>query len=932
MKKSSEIKVSTKWMTTDAEERALRKKRALSETMSVRPISKSRKELYQDYEVRRTEGDESAKYVVELRSLEMPINSCTCQDFLKNGLGVCKHIERVRMYVRRPKRDESRTSPYVELFMTRDPYEPMLMIGSLLPKSTQDKLRGLIDVEGRLRHLNADALAAVVDMCSELSDADVSAARVSGEVREFLERLRIKERLSNFESLFREKMVKSKGALPFLKMPLYPYQIEGVLHLAFKGRAMLADEMGLGKTVQAIAAAAIMSEVMQVKRVLVISPASLKAEWEDQIQQFTDLESEVLFGLRPVRLDRYQNSKAFFMLANYEQVLRDYREINAVLKPDLVILDEAQRIKNWKTQTARSLKMLDSRFAFVLTGTPLENRIDELYSISEFIDPALFGSLFRFNRKYYHFNDFGKVDGMQNLDDLHSKVKTIMMRRRKGDISEQLPDRVDNTYFVKMTPEQKKRYAEFEFIVATLVSASKKRPLRPEEMERLQLNLACMRMCCDTCYILDPKIKKAPKLDELERVLEDIWSDDPQRKVLIFSEWVRMLELVEERLDKMGVGYALHTGSVPQKERRVEIKRFKSDPECRVFLSSESGGVGLNLQSASVVMNLDLPWNPAKLEQRIARAWRKHQTRKVNVINLVSEETIEHKMLATLKFKQGLADAVLDSLGEFETFEKTNAKSVFMERLADVMDSPVQVEPVRSVQEEKPDSGERLKTMLSKGDSGVDKCEVRLDDGGNLSAVLAVGDKVEGKTLRGLIQETHGVALPSSSVVSITPEMQAMLKQLEGLGFIKIQQDGIEKLFDSGRAKTEPSQKNQELLKRCKRAEAQIKLGVRDHKMAEVLLAGEFPDEALKAARKAVCSCALSLYAFVQGADVDAEFDSLTQEMVDIIKGDRAVEREQVAVLQMAFLELEDAPKSFVGKTKTFIEYCERELEMRRLS
>lgn len=930
MKKSSELKVSTKWMTTDAEERALRKKRALSENMSVHPLSKSRKELYQDYKVRRTEGEESTKYIVELRSLEKPINSCTCQDFLKNGLGTCKHIERVLLYVRRPKRDDSRTSPYVELFMTREPYEPMLMIGSLLPKRWQNKLRKLIDVQGRLRHLNADSLSAVVDLCGELSAADVSPARVSGELQEFLERLRIKERLSGFESHFRDEMVKDKGTLPFLKMPLYPYQIEGVLHLAFKGRAMLADEMGLGKTVQAVAAAAIMREVMQVKRVLVISPASLKAEWEDQIQSFTDLESEVLFGLRPARLKRYQESKAFFMLANYEQILRDYHEINTVMKPDLVILDEAQRIKNWKTQTARSLKMLDSRFAFVLTGTPLENRIDELYSLTEFIDPTLFGSLFRFNRKYYRFDDFGKIDGMQNLDDLHENVQKVMLRRRKGDISEQLPDRVDNTYFVKMTPEQRKRYAEHEVVVAALIAISKKRPLRPEEMDRLQMNLACMRMCCDTCYILDPKVNKSPKVDELERVLEDIWSDDPERKVIIFSEWVRMLELVQGRLDKMGVDYALHTGSVPQKERRAEIKRFKSDPGCRVFLSSESGGVGLNLQSASVVLNLDLPWNPAKLEQRIARAWRKHQTRTVNVINLVSEETIEHKMLDTLKFKQGLADAVLDSLGEYDTFEKSNAKSAFMERLADVMDSEVKVEPMPSVKKEKKSEPiERLRSILGKGDSSIDRCDALLDDGGQPDSLLVVGTRADGGKMRTLIKETHGVVLPPSRVVSITPEEQELLKKLADMGFIKIQSDGMNTLFDSGRSK--PAAPPKDHTKRCGRAESQIKAGLRHLKMAEVLLAGDFPDEALSATRKAVCAAAGSLYLFADGVDVDCETTPLTQDMVDAVKKDSSIEREHVSTLQIAFLELEADSSAFLAKAEQFFDYCGDKLSIKRM-
>ncbi|MDD2598628.1 MAG: DEAD/DEAH box helicase [Kiritimatiellae bacterium] len=930
MKKASEIKVSAKWMTTDTEERALRKKRALSETMSVRPLQKSRKEIFQNYEVRRKEGGEAAKYVVELRSLDSLINSCTCPDFLKSGLGTCKHIERVLISVRSPKRSANRTSPGVELFMTRDPYEPIVMIGSLLTKGWQNKLQKLIDVEGRIRHLDAANLSTAVDLCEELSGTEDVAARVSVEVKEFLESLRTKERLADFESQFREEMVKNKGALPFLKMPLYPYQFDGVLHLAFKGRAMLADEMGLGKTVQAVAAAAIMREVMQVQRVLVIAPASLKAEWEDQIRLFTDLDTEVLFGSRPERLKRYQESKAFFMLANYEQVLRDYHEINTIMRPTLVILDEAQRIKNWKTKTARALKKLESRFAFVLTGTPLENRIDELYSLTEFVDPTIFGSLFRFNRKYYRFDDFGKIDGMQNLDDLHENVKKVMLRRLKTDISEQLPERVDNTYFVKMTPEQRKRYAEHEVIVAALVSASKRRPLRPEEMDRLQVNLACMRMCCDTCYILDPKIKAAPKLDELERVLEDIWSNDPERKVLIFSEWVRMLELVQERLDKMEVGFALHIGAVPQRERRVEIKRFKSDPECRVFLSSESGGVGLNLQSASVVLNLDLPWNPAKLEQRIARAWRKHQTRTVNVINLVSEATIEHKMLDTLKFKQGLADAVLDSLGDFETFEKSNAKSVFMERLAEVMDSTVQVEPSSASKEVKPlEPNEQLKLILNKGESGIDSCAALFDEQGKPDALLAVGEKGGEKRLRSLIQETHGVALPPSRVVTITPEIQALLENLEGLGFIKINSGKAETLFSSGRAK--PAGPSKEHIKRCARAEKQLQAGLRDLKMAEVLLAGEFQDEALAAARKAVAVAAGVIYLFTSGVEVEAEVDPLNQRMLDVLKSDKSVDREQVSLIQMAFFEIEAEVQSFVEKTRGFIASCKERLEVERV-
>lgn len=153
--------------------------------------------------------------------------------------------------------------------------------------------------------------------------------------------------------------------------------------------------------------------------------------------------------------------------------------------------------------------------------------------------------------------------------------------------------------------------------------------------------------------------RTAPGLDELARVLDECLSD-PDVKVIIFSEWEGMLKKVRSWADQNGIGYAWHTGSVPQQKRRGEILAFRNDPACRLFLSTDSGGVGLNLQNASVVINCDLPWNPARLEQRIARAWRKHQKRPVTVVNLIAEGTIEHAMLETLANKMTLAEGVLD--------------------------------------------------------------------------------------------------------------------------------------------------------------------------------------------------------------------------------------------------------------------------------
>jgi len=158
--------------------------------------------------------------------------------------------------------------------------------------------------------------------------------------------------------------------------------------------------MGLGKTIQAIAACALLRHLGKAKRVLVVTPASLKTEWEEQIQKFTTLPLRLIFGGRSERTILYDEpNPPFFTICNYEQILRDSLNINTCLKPDIIVLDEAQRIKNWSSKTAQAVKRLESRYAFVLTGTPLENRIDELKSIVDFLDPSLLGPLFRFNRE-----------------------------------------------------------------------------------------------------------------------------------------------------------------------------------------------------------------------------------------------------------------------------------------------------------------------------------------------------------------------------------------------------------------------------------------------------------------------------------------------------------------------------------------------------
>ena len=621
-------------------------------------------------------------YAVELREVgERPVAACECVDFRINGLGTCKHVEAALAWTQRCRKVAWREalrdgSPLVDLVPSADGTTLQVERNAeRLPPS----LAALFDSAGRLVGCPPEMLAGL------LQRQPATRVRLALECGPWLEaRARATERVA-LRREYETKVQSCEWPAHETLVPLFPYQREGMLHLAFTGRALLADEMGLGKTIQAIAACALLHRLGRVRRVLVVTPASLKTEWEEQIKRFTALTLQIVYGGRIQRLAAYDAEAApFFTLCNYEQIVADSLDLNERLRPDIIVLDEAQRIKNWSTKTAQAVKRLRSHYTFVLTGTPVENRIDELYSIVDFLDPQVFGPLFRFNREYYTFDEKGRPAGYQNLAELHERLRPIMLRRRKAEVETELPARTDEVRLVPLSPAQRDTYAEHELVVSQLAAKAQRRPLLPAELDRLMREMAMLRMVCDTNYILDDADRTCPKLAELEAVLSDCRAEAAV-KVIVFSEWERMLELVRELCGKLGIGCAWHTGSVPQQRRRVEINRFKQDPECRVFLSTDSGGVGLNLQNASVVVNCDLPWNPAKLEQRIARAWRKHQTRAVTVINLVSADTIEHRMLATLADKRGLADGVLDRIGDLSQVRLRSGRQALVARLEQVM-------------------------------------------------------------------------------------------------------------------------------------------------------------------------------------------------------------------------------------------------------
>ena len=723
------------WRTTDQDEINRRRLRAAKEAMRFRNLTPEHP-VFSNFEVASASGQ---TYAVEVRSLKPLVSSCTCVDFRVNGLGTCKHVEGVLRWLRSDaaamRQAESEGSPRIDLV-------PDIATGRLMVERNlnvvPNALRGFFDVTGlALPEFQKEEILAAFDKASRPS------ARVSQEVASWIEQQARSEERIRLRRAYEQSVRSGQYPASETKLPLLPYQREGMLHLAFTERALLADEMGLGKTAQAIAAAALLHRLGKVDRVLVVAPASLKTEWEEQIRLFTELPYQLVFGERSARKAAYEQAP-FFTLTNYEQVLRDVSLINTVLRPDCIVLDEAQRIKNWDTQTAQAVKQLQSRYAFVLTGTPLENRIDEVYSLMSILDPQVLGPLFRFNREFYVLNASGRPEGYKNLQHLRERIKPYLLRRRKAEVEKELPDRTDRTVFVTMEPEQRSRYAVHEERVARLVAQARTRALSKPESERLQRELSMMRMVCDTPYILDEGCRVCPKLDEVQSLLESALSS-PGVKVLIFSEWERMLLLVQGLCRQMGLDFAWHTGSVPQQKRRSEILRFKNDPACRVFVSTDTGGLGLNLQQASVVINCDLPWSPARLEQRVARAWRKHQVRNVTVVNLVAEESIEARMVETLARKRALAGGVLDGESELDEQAIGTGRQAFLRQLEAVVRVPPSATPtphasLDALRATDPELGAAAVTAERLGESLV-ACEMRrAGQGQPVLLLVAEGD------------------------------------------------------------------------------------------------------------------------------------------------------------------------------------------------
>ncbi len=599
-------------------------------------------------------------YRVAIRGRNPGDNYCSCPDFAVNTLGTCKHIEFTLARLERQRSGRAAFAAgfqpdYSEVFLRYGAKrEVVFRAGRRCPPAILSLASHYFDLKGLLKPSAYDSF----ELFLKDAKSDGHELRCYEDALAFIAQVRDDaRRRTGIDALF-PRGAASPAFEKQLKVSLYAYQRQGALFAAKAGRCLLGDEMGLGKTIQAIAAAEILARTCGVERVLVVCPTSLKHQWLQEIGKCTDRPVEIVEGLFATRAARYA-SETFYKITNYDVIHRDL-DIIRQWAPDLVILDEAQRIKNWKTRTARSVKRLPSEYAIVLTGTPLENRLDELHSIVEFVDRFRLGPMFRFLAEHQITDDSGRVVGYRHLTRIAETLKPVLLRRGKAEVLPQLPERLDKLFLVPMTEPQVRHHEENREIVARIVAKWRRFGFLSEtDQRRLMIALQNMRMACNSTYLLDGATDHGVKADELATLLAEIF-ERPEAKVVVFSQWLRMHELIVRRLEARCWPHVLFHGGIPGRQRGDLIRRFKEDPRCRLFLSTDAGGVGLNLQNASVVINMDQPWNPAVLEQRIGRVHRLGQHHPVRVVSFVAQGTIEHGMLSLLSFKRSLFAGVLD--------------------------------------------------------------------------------------------------------------------------------------------------------------------------------------------------------------------------------------------------------------------------------
>ncbi|WP_139652597.1 DEAD/DEAH box helicase [Raoultibacter phocaeensis] len=480
---------------------------------------------------------------------------------------------------------------------------------------------------------------------------------------EELEDARRDETFTRYVERFKAPDTSRRRIPPSLEGVLRAYQVGGfqwlamLLECGFGG--ILADEMGLGKSAQLIALLlANKDEASAVGPSLIVCPASLVYNWIAEFERFApELQVKPIAGTKRERARIRAERGIDVFVTSYDLVRIDSDEYS---NKDFhcCVLDEAQYIKNHATLTTRSVKRIRARHRLALTGTPMENRLSELWSIFDFLMPGLLGSSMRFRERFELAVMGGGEEAAARLKAL---VGPFMMRRLKAEVLRDLPDKLESVFYAQMDEQQHRLYAAHEQqLRETLTEQHKNRKEKRSGEHRVEVlaELTKLRqLCCDPRLLYENYEGTSAKLDAVVELVESACDSD--EKVLVFSQFTSFLSLIAERLDRIGAPYYTLTGATAKKKRLELVNAFNEDDTPVFLMSLKAGGTGLNLTGASIVIHADPWWNAAAQAQATDRAHRIGQSNMVSVYKVIAKDTIEERILHLQEAKSELADRVI---------------------------------------------------------------------------------------------------------------------------------------------------------------------------------------------------------------------------------------------------------------------------------
>lgn len=444
---------------------------------------------------------------------------------------------------------------------------------------------------------------------------------------------------------------------------LRDYQVTGVKWLYTLAKTgfggILADEMGLGKTIQVIYYIKQMLKDNENNKFLIVVPTSLAYNWDHEFDSFgSNIKRKICVGNKDKRTKILRNLNDTNVIITTYGLLREDEELYNNLNFNTMVIDEAQNIKNNMAGITKVVKKVNAETKFALTGTPLENSILELWSIFDFIMPGYLASLTKFQSKY-KIKDFDE-DSEILIKGLSKQINPFILRRKKQDVVKELPDKLINDIYIELKDEQKKLYvAELERVKEEMEKIIETEGMNKARFLILQLLTKLRQICIDPSIVYDNYKDGSNKLEQLESIVNEYIKNN--HKILIFSSFKTALNIVKEKLNKAKIKTYMIDGSVPAKDRIEMVDNFNNNDDVKVFLIMlKSGGTGLNLATADVVIHLDLWWNPQAENQATDRAHRIGQKNTVEVIHLITKGTIEEKILELQNKKRILSDKLID--------------------------------------------------------------------------------------------------------------------------------------------------------------------------------------------------------------------------------------------------------------------------------